>query len=80
MRHKMYALASNKILNGITVELFFPVTIVVIPDKMVTNLITNLYWLCLVAMLFHITLPGMKFSISGTQNYRVVVFFRIAGG
>ncbi len=48
-----------------------PVTIVIIPDVLVTNLITKLYKACLVAMASQTMLAGMKFSITGTPNSHV---------
>ncbi len=47
---------------------WFIVTIVIIPDVLVTNLITKLYKSCLVAMASQTMLAGMKFSITGTPN------------
>ncbi len=46
------------------IEFFLPVTIVIIPDVMVTNAITKLYQSCLVVMASQTMLAGMKFSIT----------------
>ncbi len=54
--------------KGGSIELFLLVTIVIIPDVLVTNLITKLYSSCLVAMASHTMLAGMQFSITGTPN------------
>ncbi len=50
------------------IEFYLPVTIVIIPDMLVTNLITKLYQSCLDAMASQTMLAGMKFFINGTQN------------
>ena len=50
------------------IEFFLLVTIVIIPDVLVTNLITKLYLSCLVVMACQTMLAGMKFFITGTQN------------
>ncbi len=48
----------------VSIEFFLPVTIVIIPDV----LVTKLYKPCLVAMASQTMLAGMKFSITGTPN------------
>ncbi len=50
------------------IEFYLPVTIVIIPDVLVTNLITKLSKPCLVVMINQTMLAGMKVSITGTQN------------
>ena len=50
------------------IEFYLPVTIVIIPDVLVTNLITKLYKSCLVVMASQTMLAGMKYSITGTPN------------
>ncbi len=50
-----------------------PVTIAIIPDVLVTNLITKLYQSCLVVMTSQTMQAGMKFSITGTQNSHVPI-------
>ncbi len=55
-------------IRDLTIEFFLPVTIVIIPDVLVTNLITKLYKSCLIVMTFQTMLAGMNFSITGTQN------------
>ncbi len=57
-----------------TIEFYLPVTIVIIPDVLVTNLITKLSKPCLVVMTFQTMLAGMKVSINGTQNSHVNLF------
>ncbi len=47
---------------------YLNVTIVIIPDVFVTNLITKLSKPCLVVMACQTMLAGMKFSITGTPN------------
>ena len=54
------------------IEFCLPVTIVIIPEVLVTNLITKLYQSCLVAMTSQTMLAGMKFSITGTPNSHVM--------
>ncbi len=39
-----------------------------IPDVLVTNIITKLYESCLVVMASQTILTGMKFTITGTHN------------
>ncbi len=51
-----------------TIKFFLPVAIVIIPDVLVTNLITKLYESRLAAIASHTMLAGMKFSITGTPN------------
>ena len=46
-----------------SIKFFLPLTIIIISDVLVTNLITKLYKSCLVAMSFQTMLAGMKFSI-----------------
>ena len=58
--------------KAFTIEFFLPVTIVIIPDVLVTN-ITKLYQSCLVVMTCQTMLAGMKLSMSGTQNSHEVV-------
>ncbi len=50
------------------IEFYFPVTIAIIPDMLVTNLITKLSKSCLVVMACQTILAGMKVFINGTQN------------
>ncbi len=57
------------------IEFFLPVTIVIIPDVLVTNRITKLYQSCLVVMASQTMLARMKFSITGTPNSHVRFFF-----
>ena len=52
----------------IPIEFYLPITIVVIPDVLVTNLITKLSKSCLVVMTCQTMLAGMKVSVTGTQN------------
>ncbi len=56
----------------LTIEFFLAVTIVIIPDVLVTNLITKLSQSCLVTMASQIMLAGMKFSITGTPDSNVI--------
>ncbi len=60
---------------GGAIEFYLPVTVVIIPDVLVTNLITKLYQSCLVAMACKTILAGMKFSITGTQNSHGTLLF-----
>ena len=53
---------------ALTIEFFFPVTIVIIPDVFVTNLITKCCEACLIVMAFQTMLAGMMFHISERQN------------
>ncbi len=55
-----------------SIEFYLPVTIVIIPDVLVTNLITKLSKSCLVVMTCQTMLAGMKVSITGTQNSHAV--------
>ncbi len=55
----------------IFIDQLIPVTIVIIPDVLVINLITKLYQSCLVVMASQTMLAGMKFSITGTPNSHV---------
>ncbi len=55
----------NKIVTG---NQILPVTIVIVPDVLATNLIKKLYQSCLFVMACLTMLAGMKFSITGTQN------------
>ena len=62
------------------IEFYLPVTIVIIPDVLVTNPITMLYKSCLLAMASQTMLAGMEFSITGTPNSheaRVLIFFAL---
>ncbi len=59
--------------NFDTIEFFLPVTIAIIPDVLVTNLITKLYQSCLVAMASQTMVAGMKFSTTGTPNSHVTL-------
>ena len=51
-----------------TIEFYLPVTIVIIPDVLVANLITKLSKPCLLVMTCQTMLTGMKVSITGTQK------------
>ena len=55
-----------------TIEFCLPVTIVIIPDMLVTILITKLSIPCLDVMTCQTRLAGMKVSITGTQNSHVL--------
>ena len=50
------------------IEFYIPITIVIIPDVLVANLITKLSKPCLIVMTCHTILAGMKVTITGTQN------------
>ncbi len=50
------------------IEFYLPVTIGIITDVLVTNIITNLCKTCLAVMVSVTMLAGMKVSITGTQN------------
>ncbi len=77
--YSFYKWARDHMMEGIclisfldqTIEFYLPVTIVIIPDVLVTNLITKLYQSCLLVMTCQTMLAGMKFSINGTQNSHV---------
>ncbi len=53
------------------IKFYLPVTIVIIPDMLVTNIITNLPKSCLVVMTYQTMLAGMKVPITGTQKSHV---------
>ncbi len=52
----------------VMIKFLLHVSIVIIPDVLMTNPITKLYQSCLVAMESQTILAGMMFSITGTQN------------
>ncbi len=54
--------------ESVSIEFELLVTIVIIPDVLVTHLIAKLYKSCLIAMASQTMLAGMKFSINGTPN------------
>ncbi len=60
------------------IKFFLPVTIAVIPDVLVTNLITQIYLTCLVVMTCQTTFAGVKSSITDTQNSQVTSLMAIA--
>ena len=67
----LHSITPGGTLLPFSIEFLLPVTIVIIPDVLVTNLITKLYQSCLVAMASQTMQAGMTFSITGTPNPHV---------